>query len=86
MSGGYFDYIQFRFDDVLKKIQGLIDNNSISTEDRNATSYLPETIKKFELAFESLSNAKTYLQRIDWLVSGDDSEESFHERLTKELL
>ena len=27
----------------------------------------------------------TYTQRIDWLVSGDDGEDSFHSRLKKEL-
>jgi len=27
----------------------------------------------------------TYVQRLDWLVSGDDGEEDFHTRLRKEL-
>jgi len=33
----------------------------------------------------NLELAGIYLQRIDWLVSGDDSEESFHERLQEDL-
>jgi hypothetical protein len=85
MSGGYFDYIQFRFDDVLEQIQGLIDNNNVTTDDRNARNYSPETIEKFEFAFNALNNAKIYLHRIDWLVSNDDSEESFHKRLQEDF-
>jgi hypothetical protein len=29
--------------------------------------------------------AQIYAQRIDWLVSGDDNEDSFHKRLAKDL-
>lgn len=29
--------------------------------------------------------AQIYTQRIDWLVSGDDSEDSFRERLKEDL-
>ena len=29
--------------------------------------------------------AEAYAQRVDWLVSGDDGEESFHERLKEDL-
>jgi len=47
--------------------------------------YKPETISKFEEAAVLLRMAKIYSQRIDWLVSGDDGEESFHERLEEEL-
>ena len=32
-----------------------------------------------------LKQAEIYAQRIDWLLSGDDGEESFHERLKEEL-
>jgi hypothetical protein len=34
---------------------------------------------------EILKNAFVYTQRIDWLLSGDDSEESFHQRLKEDL-
>lgn len=32
-----------------------------------------------------LKRARVYAQRVDWLLSGDDNEESFHERLKEEL-
>ena len=31
-----------------------------------------------EEGLEILQKAKIYAQRIEWLISGDDSEESFH--------
>lgn len=32
-----------------------------------------------------MKQAEVYAQRIDWLLSGDDGEESFHERLKEDL-
>jgi hypothetical protein len=29
--------------------------------------------------------AKIYAQRVDWFLSGDDGEETFHERLKEDL-
>jgi hypothetical protein len=34
---------------------------------------------------KSIRVAAVYAQRIDWLISGDDGEESFLERLKEEL-
>ena len=45
----------------------------------------PETIEKFKEAYRKLQEAYIYAQRIDWLLSGDDGEETFHERLKKDL-
>ena len=45
----------------------------------------PETIKEFKKALKLLRKAYVYVQRIDWLLSCDDCEENFHERLKKEL-
>ena len=45
----------------------------------------PETIEKFKVAYQKLKEAYIYAQRIDWLLSGDDSEETFHERLKEDL-
>lgn len=45
----------------------------------------PETIEKFKVAYQKLQEAYIYAQRIDWLLSGDDGEETFHERLKEDL-
>ena len=47
--------------------------------------YSPETIEKFKEAYKKLCEAYIYSQRVDWLLSGDDGEDTFHERLKKDL-
>ena len=47
--------------------------------------YTPETIAEFRKCIELLKKASVYAQRIDWLISCDDSEDSFHERLEEDL-
>jgi hypothetical protein len=42
-------------------------------------------IEKFKEGLEILRKAEIYAQRIDWLISGDDGEESFLERLKEDL-
>ena len=51
----------------------------------NRYEYSKETIKEFKKGLAILKKAYIYAQRIDWLLSGDDGEESFHERLKEEL-
>lgn len=47
--------------------------------------YSEETIKEFKNAIRTLRMAQVYAQRADWLICGDDGEESFHERLAEDL-
>lgn len=47
--------------------------------------FTPQTIEEFRKAVKILKQAYVYAQRIDWLISCDDSEESFHKRLQEEL-
>ena len=51
----------------------------------NRYNYSKETIEEFKKGLSLLRKAYIYAQRIDWLLSGDDGEESFHERLKEEL-
>lgn len=102
MSGGRFDYQQYRMEDIIDSIQEEIDNNIKPwySEDSQyeweqesnkrffesgGKRYSDETIREFKNAVKYLRIAKTYVQRVDWLLSGDDGEESFHKRLKKEL-
>ena len=48
-------------------------------------NYSPETIEKFKEGYRKLKEAYIYAQRIDWLLSGDDGEEEFHERLADDM-
>lgn len=51
----------------------------------NNYNFDKKTIKEFKKGLEILRKAYVYAQRIDWLLSGDDGEESFHERLKEDL-
>ena len=89
MSGGHFNYDQYKINDIANDIQSLIDNNDTSEPDewgcRIGFGYSKETIDEFKDAVYHLRMAYIYAQRVDWLVSGDDSEDSFHKRLEHEL-
>ena len=45
----------------------------------------PEVLEEFKRGLKILKMAAIYAQRIDWLMSGDDGEESFKRRLKEEL-
>lgn len=51
----------------------------------NSYKYSKETIKEFKKGLNILRKAYVYAQRIDWLLSSDDGEESFHKKLKEEL-
>jgi len=81
MSGGHFDYKQYSLDYIADEIDQIIRTN----KEIDHYQYSEETIKEFQKGLELIKQASVYAQRIDWLVSGDDSEKSFHIRLKEEL-
>jgi hypothetical protein len=89
MSGGHFDYLQYRINDIADEVEHLIESNDDATPaqwgDPGARGYTPQTIARFREGLRFLRMAAIYAQRIDWLVSGDDGEDSFHQRLAEEL-
>jgi hypothetical protein len=70
---------------IADEIQLLIDNNHVKNEWDHANNYSNETIAEFKKAVVLLRTAQVHAQRIDWLVSGDDGEDTFHERLKRDL-
>lgn len=54
-------------------------------EEKYFHKYPDEVIEEFKKAITNLEIAYIYAQRIDWLVSGDDGEESFIKRLNEDL-
>lgn len=89
MSGGHFDYKQYDIGRIADEIKHLIEINNSEELDqwgyRMGYDYTPETISRFEMAVLYLRLAQIYTHRIDWLVSSDDGEDSFHERLEHDL-
>jgi len=89
MSGGHFDHQQYRLHDIAEEIIELINNNKI--EELNefgypiSLCYPPDIIEKFKETVAYLKRAESMVQRVDWLVSGDDGEDSFRKRWKKEV-
>jgi hypothetical protein len=57
----------------------------LNPEDLYFYEYPLKIIMQFKIAVVMLRQAEVYAHRIDWLLSGDDSEESFIKRLVKDL-
>lgn len=54
-------------------------------EDKFHTKYSEETIRQFIHGLEYIKKAQIYIQRFDYLLSGDDGEESFLRRVSEDL-
>ena len=106
MSGGRFNYNQYKIGEIAEGIQKTIDNNGLKLDEELIKEnqrwygkdyyerfpqelynykYPDNIIEKFKEAVDILKKAEIYAQRIDWLLSGDDGEESFIERLKEDL-
>jgi hypothetical protein len=89
MSGGHFQYQQYRIEDIAVEIDEMIESNDDETLDqyggRRGNGYPPEVIARFKDAAHTLRQGAEMAQRVDWLVSGDDGEDSFMRRWEKEV-
>lgn len=85
MSGGYFDYQQYRIQNIADSVENLIENNFRESESEYQYEFSEETKKEFKKGLKILKMAAIYATRMDWLLSDDDGEDSFHKRLKKEL-
>jgi hypothetical protein len=105
MSGGHFDYDQYKIGYMADSIEKLIEQNGRKKtmeelkdenwrdpkwyekypEDLFHYEYPDEVIEEFKKGVELLKLAQIYAHRIDWLVSGDDGNESFLKRLKEDL-
>jgi hypothetical protein len=54
-------------------------------EDLYHHKYPDEVIEKFKEGLNIIRQAQIYAQRIDWLISGDDGNDSFLRRLKNDL-
>lgn len=85
MSGGRFEYQQYRINDIAETIKEDIiklENNPEYLEWIKDKEYLIIAMKQ---AYIAILSAYTYSQRLDWLLSGDDGEESFKQRLEEDM-
>ena len=85
MSGGHFDYHQYQIRDIYETLEEIILKNRDIDQWEQCYGFSDEVVAEFKEAVALLKKAYIYAQRIDWLLSGDDSEEYFHLRLNEEL-
>jgi hypothetical protein len=105
MSGGAFNYDQYKIGYMVDQIEEIVVKNGVEKtreelkeeswrdpdwyekypEDLFHYKYPDEVIEKMKEGIEVLKRAQIYAQRIDWLLSGDDGEESFLKRLEEDL-
>lgn len=78
MSGGYFNYANHGLRSMKEELDAIIS--------RNDSDYHDETLEHFICASCLLELCDLYMHRIDWLLSGDDDEDDFHERLHLDLM
>lgn len=80
MSGGHFYYSQYRINDAIEQLEkDLSDSNSY------ANSMEQDIRDSLALCLSRLKEASIRLHRADWLLSGDDGEESYRRRLAADL-
>ena len=77
MSGGSLDYFYFRFEDPLEKISKEIKWGK--------NKWSPEVLSEFQNALKYLKIAQAYSHDVEWLLSGDYSDDSFLESIKEEL-
>lgn len=102
MSGGHWDYIQYRLTEVIENITDDIRNNGKKKDIKSLDfyerkwieeypeeayhyKYPDEVIEKFKEARLCIAEAQEHIQRLDWLFSGDDGDDSYLERLESGL-
>ena len=102
MSGGAFDYNQYKIRQIWEDIQRKLDRQGkekskedlkyyneeyleIYPKERFERIYREDVQQIFKEGIEILKKVEIYAQRIDWYLSGDDSEDSLIERLKSEL-
>lgn len=80
MSGGHFDYVQHGISDAASQLR-----RELADPESYASSMEPDIRESLALCASMLEQASTRLQRADWLLSGDDGEESYRRRLAEDL-
>ena len=85
MSGGYFEHQQYRLGEMADEIEDVIYKNNGDNKDEYYHNFSEETLSKLKTSVWLLRRTQTYIHRIDWLLSGDDGEESFLSRLEENL-
>ena len=81
MSGGYFDYNQYRLQEMIDELEKR--EERIRQLDEDAYDFLTEDMIEDAKVIAKL--AQIFIHRVDWLLSGDDGPETFKERIKEDF-
>jgi len=89
MSGGYWDYIQHPLPSVAMDAYKVVMDGGHKYNDYDGSVMIEEynetTLARFAEARDTILKASKMIQRMDWLLSGDDGEDCFNRRWEEEL-
>lgn len=93
MSGGTFDYNQYKIEETADEIESRLDHQGKLDKDESEwlkrpmyhRTFSPEVEAKLREGVKILRQAYVYAQRADWLFADDDGEETFLKRLNNDL-
>ena len=79
MSGGVFNYLQNRYEwqEAIERIEMVVEENHCELR--------LDVVAEFAIGLDIIKKAQVYLERIDYLLSDDDGEDSFLKRLKSDL-
>ena len=87
MSGGHYEYEQYKIDQVAYQMKKDIENNGETHDPHNYVfDFTKETMEYMKKVSDIVALAGILTKHADWLYSGDDSEETFRENIEKALL
>lgn len=82
MSGGYFEYDQFRLTEHIEQLEEVINRGTLWEDGDD----IPEDVlEEFKRGLKHFKLATLYMHRIDWLLSGDDGIDAFKRSLRDDL-
>jgi hypothetical protein len=82
MSGGTFDYVQYRLGQLADELECYARSGKYW---ENGDAIPDDIVADIRTAMSLVERAQVYVQRLDWLIAGDDGEESYRKRLAEDL-
>ena len=84
MSGGSFNYDQYKIQDVYEEIERIL-AEAVDDPDGYYGTMSDDVKEDMHSVMCTLMRCKIHVDRLDYLIAGDDGEETYHERLAEDL-